>query len=104
MFGLSCASPSMEYSYSNMCYLAVAADGGVGIGAGVCWVWVWGNCHGLDVGTEGWCCVHSLCSREGRQSALFLSNLARRRVWDGSPPTVCAPAEGLLYAEGKNCC
>lgn len=105
LFGLSCASPSMEYSYLNMCYLAVAAHGGVDIRVGGCCVWIWGNCHGrLDVGTEGWCCVHSLCLQQGRHSALFLSNLARRSVWGGSPPGVCAPVEALLYADGRDCC
>lgn len=85
LFGLSCASLSMEHSYSNICYMAVAAQGGVDIGANQyltgwgCRVRSWGNRYRLVVGIEG-CCMHTLCPQEVRQSALFLSSLAWQRV------------------------
>lgn len=74
LFGLSCASPLVEYSYSSSCYLAVAAHGGFGIGVGGCCVRLCGKFHGLEMGkcAEGSCCVHSMCLRHGRQSTLFL--------------------------------
>lgn len=96
----------MEYSYSNSCYLAVAAHGGFfGIGTEGCCIQVRVNPDRLEIDkdTEGGCYVHSLCLRHGRQSALLLSNLARRRVRGSSPPGVWSPVEGLLYADGKKC-
>ena len=83
--GLSCASPSMEHSYSNICYLAVAAHLGADIGANHyltglgCKVWLLGNRYRLVVGIEG-CYMHTLCPQEVRQSALFLSSSAWQRV------------------------
>ena len=75
----------MEHSYSNICYLAVAAHGGADIGANQyltglgCKVWLLGNRYRLVVGIEG-CCTHSLYPQEVRQSALFLSSSAWQRV------------------------
>ncbi len=39
----------MDKSYSNSCYLAVAAHGGFGIGTGGCCVQNWGNSDRLDI-------------------------------------------------------
>lgn len=67
---LCLASPSMEHSYLDICYLAVAAHGGLDIGANQyltgCGCKM-GNRDWLAAGTEVYCCcMHTLCLHEVR--------------------------------------
>lgn len=89
LFGLSCASLSMEHSYSNICYWAVAAHGGVDIGANQyltgwgCRVRSWGNRYRLFFWYRGLLYAYVVPPRGPSIRPFlvkFLSSLAWQRV------------------------